>query len=129
MNEEFESPDNLAAAIADVGTNLSRKRKTGAADPGDASQVLIRASKDSHERWKTAAEKQGISMSEFIRTAADKAAAELLDCSHGAEHRRWYPWAELCLKCGVQLRDGKTWLVDPSTIPLVRPQDSNPAFR
>lgn len=121
-----ESPDNLAAAIDAVGTDLGRKRKASGAD-GDQQQVLIRASRDSHERWKQAAEKQGISMSEFVRTAADAAASELLDCFHGVEHRRWYPWAEVCLKCGVQLRDGKNWLVDPATFPHTRPVDANPA--
>jgi hypothetical protein len=119
--------DNLAAAVDAVGTNLGRKRKTGAADPSDVQQVLIRASRDSHERWKTAAEDQGVSMSEFVRTAADRAAADQLDCTHGAQHRRWYPWAELCLKCGIQLRDRKTWLVNPDTIPHVRPRGANPA--
>jgi hypothetical protein len=137
-NEITESPatdqtaftavdEGLSTAVDAVGTNLSRKRRTGAADPGDVAQVLIRASRDSHERWKVAADKQGISMSEFVRVAADTAAAELLDCAHGAQHRRWYPWAEVCLKCGVQLRDGKRWLVDPGSIPHVRPDAANPA--
>lgn len=118
--------DNLAAAVDALDTNLGRKRKASGTD-GDQQQVLIRAPRDSHERWKTAAEKQGISMSEFVRTAADRAAAELLDCPHGVQHRRWYPWAELCLHCGVQLRDGKKWLVDPATFPHTRPFDANPA--
>jgi hypothetical protein len=126
VNEEFESPDNLAAAVDAVGTNLGRRKKASGAD-GDQQQVLIRAPKESHERWKTAAEKQGISMSEFVRTAADQAAADLLDCAHGVEHRRWYPWEEHCLKCGIKLRDRKKWLVDPSTFPQIRPANGNPA--
>jgi hypothetical protein len=92
-------------------------------------QVLIRATPDEHTRWKQAAEKNGQSMSEFIRDAANQSAATLLDCHHEVQNRRWYPWAETCLKCGVQLRDRDTWLVDPATFPLVRPANANPAVR
>lgn len=116
-------------AIAEDYTSLGRKKSTGA-KPGDGTnQVLIRASKESHDRWKTAAAKTGKSMSEFIREAADAAASELLDCFHHAEHRRWYPWAEACMKCGITLRERDTWLVDPNTIPHVRPLSGNPAAR
>jgi hypothetical protein len=121
--------DNLDAAAANETKNLTRRRTTGA-NPGEGTnQVLIRASAESHERWKTAAANQGISMAEFVRTAADTAAAKHLDCPHGADQRRWYPWAEVCLKCGLQLRDGKQWLIDPHTISHVRPLDANPAVR
>lgn len=122
-----ESPDNLAAAVKAVGTNLSRRTKASGAD-NEQQQVLIRAPRDSHERWKQAAEQRGISMSEFVRTAADTEAAAILDCLHGVEHRRWYPWSELCLKCGIELRHDQTWLVDPTTFPLVRPLDGNSAL-
>lgn len=132
MSDVFESPaegvDNLAAAVEQAASGgLGRKKKVGASDQSDVQQVLIRASRDSHERWKQAAEAQGVSMSEFVRSAADAAAADLLDCSHGVEHRRWYPWAEFCLKCGVQLRQEKKWLVDPATFPHTRPLAGNPA--
>lgn len=92
-------------------------------------QVLIRATPDEHERWKQAADKTGQTMSDFIRNAANQQAAEHLDCAHTVQHRRWYPWAETCLKCGIQLRDGKNWLVDPNSIPHVRPVNANPAVR
>jgi hypothetical protein len=91
-------------------------------------QVLIRANPSSHQRWKEAAELQAVSMSEFIRAAADAAAAELLDCNHDVQYRRWYPWGEACLKCGVSLRERATWLVDPATFSHVRPLDGNPAL-
>lgn len=122
--------DNIEVAAAnEVAKGLGRKKSTGAA-PGDGTnQVLIRAAAESHERWKLAAARQGISMSEFIRAAADKAASETLDCPHSADQRRWYPWAEVCMRCGVQLRDRNTWLVDPHSIPHVRPLEANPAVK
>lgn len=122
--------NNFDAAAANEAKSPAVRRKGTGAPPGDGTnQVLIRAAAESHERWKQAAAKQGISMAEFIRAAADKSAAETLDCPHGADQRRWYPWAEVCMRCGTQLRDGKTWLVDPTTIPHVRPLDGNPALR
>lgn len=127
-DNEAGTPDNFDAA-AEGHTDLGRKKSTGAKPGEGTNQVLIRASKESHDRWKQAAAKMGISMSEFVRDAADKSAADLLDCKHGAQHRRWYPWAEACLKCGITLRDGKTWLVDPNSIPHVKPLEANPAVR
>jgi len=91
-------------------------------------QVLIRATPTSHQRWKEAAEASGVTMSEFIRSAADDAAALILDCSHDVQHRRWYPWAEACLKCGSSLRERDKWLIDPHTFPHVKPLNGNPAL-
>lgn len=121
--------NNFAAAAAQETKRLGRKSSTGAAPGEGSNQVLIRASAESHARWKEAAAKQGLSMAEFVRTAADAAAADVLDCFHEAQHRRWYPWAETCLKCGVVLRERETWLVDPHSIPQVRPLGANPAVR
>jgi uncharacterized protein (DUF1778 family) len=67
-------------------------------------QVMIRASEEDHARWKEAAEKNGLTMSEFIKNAANGAAAETLDCLHPVEFRKTYPWSESCLKCGQRLR-------------------------
>jgi hypothetical protein len=92
-------------------------------------QVLIRATPQEHQRWKNAAEKTGQTMSDFIRDAANTQATHHLDCTHPVQNRRWYPWAETCLKCGVQLRDNKVWLVNPDTFPHVRPPNANPAVQ
>ena len=119
--------DNFDAAAATETKKLGRKKSTGAAPGEGSNQVLIRASAESHERWKQAAAKQGVSMAEFVRTAADAAAAEALDCFHDPVHRRWYPFAETCLRCGLQLREGQTWLIDPSTIIHVHLSNANPA--
>lgn len=98
--------DNLDAAVAQVAATLTptRRTSTGAA-PGDGSnQVLIRAAAHDHERWKQAAAKCGITMAEFVRQAVNTRTAELLDCTHPADVRRWYPWAEFCDRCGARLR-------------------------
>lgn len=109
---------------------VSRKGKKAKDVSEGSNQVLIRATPESHQRWKDAAAKLGVSMAEFVRSAADKAASELLDCPHPVTNRRWYPWSETCLKCGNQLRNDKVWLVDPNNIPHVRPfVNSNPAVR
>lgn len=100
---------------------LSKKGKKTKDVADSSNQVLIRATPEAHQRWKDAAAKLGISMAEFVRNAADRAASDLLDCPHPAANRRWYPWSETCLRCGNQLRRDKKWLVDPETIPHVRP--------
>lgn len=99
------SPDNLEVAMADVAAYVSHTVAT-TVDPGNPAsrQVLLRATPFDHERWKTAAEHLGISMSEFIRGCCNEKAQELLDCDHPLNMRRYYPWAEFCLKCGQRLR-------------------------
>lgn len=132
-NDEFDAEDaSLAEAVAEVASEIkpTRRRSTGA-KPGDGTnQVLIRASVESHQRWKECAAKLGVSMAEFVRNAADSAANELLDCAHAPVSRRWYPWGETCMTCGKTLRDRSGWLVDPDSIAHVRPVNANPgAYR
>lgn len=67
-------------------------------------QVLIRATATDHDRWKQAAEKLGITLSDFMRGCCNERTAELLDCSHPLNQRRYYPWAEFCIACGTRLR-------------------------
>jgi hypothetical protein len=66
-------------------------------------QVLIRASSFSRERWKMAADKSGVTLSAWIRHVLDNAASDLLDCSHPINRRKYYPWAEFCLECGMRI--------------------------
>lgn len=88
-------------------TSKGRSSNAGGKQGDPASkQVLIRANEVDHERWKRAAEKKGVSMSEFIRDCLNDRAKELLDCSHPLQMRRWYPWSEMCLACGQRLRNG-----------------------
>jgi len=126
MSDEIN--DELDEVMAEVArtTMPTRKRSTGAKPGEGTNQVLIRATPDSHQRWKDAAAKLGVSMTEFVRSAADAAAADLLDCAHPADNRRWYPWAETCMRCGKALRDRSGWLVDPDTFTHVNMPNAFP---
>ena len=100
-------PDNLEAAMNHVAEHLDPTvvPETGS-EPGSpaTAQVLIRTTYEDRERWKLAAERHGLTMSDFIRRAINEVTAETLDCSHPLNQRRWYPWAEFCLACGQRLR-------------------------
>lgn len=89
-----------------VANTTSKTRSSNAGgESGDPAnrQVLIRANSADHDRWKAAAAKTGVSLSEFIRDTLNKQSAELLDCQHPTHQRRFYPWAEICLACGTRL--------------------------
>ena len=89
----------MAAALEEVGTGVSSP--SGAA-PGEGTvQVIVRVPGFTRDRWKDAAEKSGVSMSEFIRVSTDVKASMILDCPHGS--RRVYPWAQFCNDCGARL--------------------------
>jgi hypothetical protein len=64
-------------------------------------QVIVRVPAATRERWKEAAERNRVSMSEFIRVATDDATSVILDCHH--QSRRVYPWAQICNDCGARL--------------------------
>ena len=105
----FDPPvDNVEAAMDHLAEtmdfNVSRKVSE---DEGPADkQILIRSTQRDHERWKLAAEREGESLSAFVRRIVNGSVTEILDCSHPAESRQTYPWSETCLKCGLRLRDG-----------------------
>lgn len=99
--------DNIEAAMNKVAETIkpTRPSNTNTGDGELASkQVLIRATESDQTRWKEAAAKQDISMSEFIRNVCNAAASTLLDCTHPKEFRKTYPWSDQCLKCGERLR-------------------------
>lgn len=101
-------PDNVEAAMDKLAETLDPKVSKAISDddgPADK-QVLIRSTARDHERWKLAAEREGKSLSAFIREIVNNNVAEILDCSHPLEFRQSYPWSETCLKCGTRLRDG-----------------------
>lgn len=104
---EVYGEDNLVAAMDKVAETLTPTIPQDTNTPANENankQVLLRASERDHERWKLAAEKQGISMSEFIRNHVNRAADEMLDCQHPAHLRKAYPWSERCLGCGHRFR-------------------------
>lgn len=103
----MSNDDNMAAAMDHVmdHTDLTIAPDTGS-EPGRpaTAQVLVRTTEENRERWKAAAAHHGVSLTEFARKVLDDATAETLDCQHPLDQRRWYPWAEFCLKCGQRLR-------------------------
>lgn len=96
----------MRAAVDKVAETLGTTIQTiNKDDDGPADkQVLIRTTEPERERWKEAADKQGISLSQFIRDTLNDAANQLLDCTHPTDQRRYYPWAEFCLKCESRLK-------------------------
>lgn len=103
----YSTDDNLKAAMKQVAETMPLTRPSNTNADGDATaskQVLIRATEYDRDRWKQAADKEDISLSEFIRNACNHAAAESLDCQHPIEMRKIYPWSETCLKCKTRLR-------------------------
>lgn len=111
MSDELEAPmeeDNIEAAMDKVAEGLEPTRvPAGSSKAGDpaSKQVLMRAAEADHARWKAAAEKQGVSMAEFMRNACNEKATSLLDCAHPTNQIRYYPWAVTCLACGTRLRE------------------------
>lgn len=105
MSDEivFTPGDNVEAAMKKVAETMkpTRKANTGAEDGGTATkQVLIRTTDEDHARWKEAADKEGVTLSDFLRRAANASATDVLDCKHPAEFMKWYPWGNRCTKCG-----------------------------
>lgn len=103
-NEEI---DNIEAAMDKLAETLepTRKPSTGST-PGEPAmkQVIIRATEFDQDRWKTAAEKQGLSLAEFVRRVCNEATTLELDCAHPLQFRKTYPWSERCTKCNARIR-------------------------
>jgi predicted HicB family RNase H-like nuclease len=98
--------DNLDAAMDKVAEDLTPSVAPMSKDddaPADK-QVLIRATDHDKERWKRSADKEQVSMSQWIRDTLNAKAVDILDCNHPTNMRRYYPWAEFCLKCNTRLR-------------------------
>lgn len=104
MNEPSE--DNIEAAMEKVAENMTMGRRSNTGSkPGEPAQkqVIIRTSEKNHERWKQAAELEGVSLAEFIRALADAEATRLLECTHPEQFVVRYPWLIKCKKCGERL--------------------------
>ncbi len=104
-NEIATQQDNVEAAMDKLAETLDPKISTKISDddgPADK-QILIRSTAKDHERWKVAAEREGKSLSGFVRDIVNSSVTEILDCSHPMEYRQQYPWQESCLKCNTRL--------------------------
>ena len=102
---DAEVEDNVEAAMDKVAETLNTKISTKISDddgPADK-QILIRSTAKDHERWKVAAEREGKSLSGFVRDLVNLSVTEILDCSHPEEYRERYPWSERCTKCDTRL--------------------------
>lgn len=67
-------------------------------------QLNIRVSAETKAYWERAAEAKGETLSEFIRSAAQAAAVDALECPHPPEMQQIYPWSHRCLRCGVRFK-------------------------
>ncbi len=98
--------NNLHAAMeramngGDMSVRPIAKDDDGPADK----QVLIRTTDEDRDKWKQAAELEGVTLSSWIRTTLNGAARNLLECDHPMNMTRFYPWATICTKCGKRLR-------------------------
>jgi len=98
--------DNVESAMRKVAETVkpTRKANTGTEEGSTATkQVLIRVTEEDHARWKEASEKEQMTMSDFLRKAANTLASEILDCTHPAEFIKWFPWGSRCRRCGARL--------------------------
>lgn len=103
----MSNEDNIEAAMDKLAETLEPTRRTNTGStPGSPAlkQVLVRATDEDHQRWKDAADKQHVSVAEFVRQACNAAASKELDCSHPPEYRVVYPWSEKCKKCNKSMR-------------------------
>lgn len=94
-----EVREAVAQALQEAGLGVTGDPVSPDGDP--VVQVIVRVPETTRERWKRAAAAKGLSMSEFVRTAADGSSSEVLDCSHQSVRR--YPWATICNGCGTRL--------------------------
>jgi len=100
-----QNQDNLKVAVDKIAETMDMTVSTLVGDDGPTTkQVIVRTTDDDHERWKRASQRDGKSMSQFIREAVNARVSDILDCQHPINMRRYYPWAEFCLKCNSRLR-------------------------
>ena len=105
---ELPEEDNLEVAMNKVAETMEFTVSTNLGEDGPSNkQIIVRTTDNDHERWKLAAQKEGKSMSQFIRDVVNERVVDVLDCSHPIELRRYYPWAEFCLKCNTRLSESK----------------------
>jgi hypothetical protein len=98
--------DNLVSAIArEAESNDKAVSNEISPEDGPAGKnILIRLTEKDRERWKEAAEKMGLTVSQMIRDTVNAKVQDVIDCSHPISQRRYYPWSEFCLACGTRLR-------------------------
>jgi len=100
-----DAQDNLKVAVDKVAESMDMTVSNVVGEDGPSTkQIIVRTTDTEHERWKAASQKVGKSMSQFIRDSVSAKVSETLDCQHPINMRRYYPWAEFCLKCNTRIR-------------------------
>jgi len=103
---ELPQEDNVESAMNKVAETMDLSVSTNLSEDGPSNkQIIVRTTDNDHERWKLASHKEGKSMSQFIRDTINDKVIDILDCSHPIEMRRYYPWAEHCLRCNSRLSE------------------------
>jgi hypothetical protein len=108
MNNNNPEHSNIRAAMDKVAESLEPTiSPTNNPDDGPADkQVLIRTNEVERDRWKSAADHEGMTLSAWIRKALNDSASNILDCPHPMELIRFYPWAggkKVCTRCRQRL--------------------------
>jgi hypothetical protein len=107
MNEIQQ--DNIKAAMSHVveSGDFGVRPVSGGEENVVDKQVLIRVSEKDRERWKNASEMNGKTLSAWIRDILNKEASTLLDCPHPLNEIKYYPWAQICTRCGLRINAKK----------------------
>jgi cell envelope opacity-associated protein A len=102
MSEE----NNIQSVVDKLAETMDTTISSGISeDDGPAvAQIIVRANPSDRERWKLAANREGKSLAQFIRDVVNDKVTDILDCSHPINMRRYYPWAEFCLRCNARIR-------------------------
>lgn len=97
--------NNIKAAMSQVvsSDDLRIKQVAEGEDNVVDKQVLIRVSEKDRQRWKQASEMSGKTLSSWIRDILNQEANNLLDCPHPLNEVKYYPWAQICTRCGLRI--------------------------
>ena len=103
MNEIEQS--NIKAAMSKVvdSEDMTISPVSGLEEDTVDKQVLIRVSSKDRQRWRDASEMSGKTLSSWIRDILNKEASNLLDCPHPLNEVKYYPWAQICTRCGLRI--------------------------
>jgi RNA polymerase-binding transcription factor DksA len=107
MKQEKSIQEAMTEVAEDMSPQDMSVKPVAPVDEGDSpadKQVIVRLTLEERENWKAAADKNGQTLSAFIRDLCNARAEEVLVCSHPVNQRRFYPWAEFCLKCNTRMR-------------------------
>ena len=103
-NSIQEAMNNVAESMKPEDMSIKPVAPVEEGDSPADKQVIVRLTLEERENWKAAAEKNEQTLSSFIRELCNARAEELLVCSHPVNQRRFYPWAEFCLRCNSRLK-------------------------